>query len=643
MATAVKEKLKIFFGDHTEDFCKWLQQSGAIVAGGFVTSCLVKYDVPQAFTYTQLNELHMKNIRERIVDTVNDLQKTDLDIYVHTSRRNMILYLVSHFGLKWIAKTLQPPYDQSFLRENGVLNRIEFEQTTINGPVSVDVMVTQRTPIETASNFDLTCCEVWFDGVNVGGTHLEQTLAKQAFLRPSYTRAFVAKNMFTHGRVSKYMERGFTVTIPPHVPRPETSIEIDSRSSVRRKYGDAEEVVVKMMIECWYRDNWPSSNIVLHERTRMYGQVETTSPPKVLEVGWFTHPSATIGYSSNAVQVQGVTYPYVPVEYTQQHLEALHKEYPFAFQDKYVHPVLLGMLSPEALVHIRSVNPLFDASLVPSDRQDPVYLEMNEMIKQMNQYNRSEIMPTHPVLLKELQEGEKGRYLSSKTIDKHIGELEVANFIKRFPEFASNPELRMSEYEYLNFLKLLVTPTVFTIPDFFVQTRSTPTETVAYFRCAYEYLVTKQSRRHSYEYPEYLSVFKTIAAKYGISVGNLYVEDKDIHHTYQQQECAADVPGTIPGLGCELPVPGGLPVPRELPVPGELQVPGVVSRVAPRSRLRSSGRVPMRERVRVERRQREEEGSPEASPKSSSTSPREGSPIVSRQFKKARKDEPMEE
>jgi hypothetical protein len=78
---------------------------------------------------------------------------------------------------------------------------------------------------DVCSNFDLTFCQVWFDGTHVFATHPDHICEKKGVLQKEYIDIFVKGNEFLKRRISKYIDRGFTVeyqadavlTLPPIV------------------------------------------------------------------------------------------------------------------------------------------------------------------------------------------------------------------------------------------------------------------------------------------------------------------------------------------------------------------------------------------------------------------------------------------
>ena len=68
--------------------------------------------------------------------------------------------------------------------------------------------------LDVLSNFDLTCCQLWYNGRSFGGTHIKDSLKKKTFLNEDYIKALINNNLFIINRLDKYTRRGFTITIP---------------------------------------------------------------------------------------------------------------------------------------------------------------------------------------------------------------------------------------------------------------------------------------------------------------------------------------------------------------------------------------------------------------------------------------------
>lgn len=206
--------------------CQILSKYESIVAGGFMTNVVAQ--LPQT--------------------------ATDIDIYVPAVyHMQAVRELVSTFDLKLMQCHLQPSYDTSFLRQNKIVLRYAFEFGTGSVLKHIDVMITEKSPQDVASNFDLTCCQVWFDGSIVSGTHLDETMQRTAYLNPEYYRALQQGNQFTINRLFKYIKRGFSVSFHPGPEVPETPVTIvEATRAWRSRLAESPETfTVKWLTKLW--------------------------------------------------------------------------------------------------------------------------------------------------------------------------------------------------------------------------------------------------------------------------------------------------------------------------------------------------------------------------------------------------------
>lgn len=200
MATQVDEwtplvltKLEVLLGTKTGPFIALLKETGAVIAGGFVLQAIVKY-----------------------------IATSDMDIYVPTA--NMPTFLNGFInGEQMMIPDITSSvhfdatvYCRSFLRKNSI-RRVHTFKGRPYEQNSVDVMSvrTRKTPVEVCSNFDLTMCQVWFDGTHVFATHPDHIREKKGFLQGDYIQTFINGNKFLKSRLLKYKNRGFTITYDP--------------------------------------------------------------------------------------------------------------------------------------------------------------------------------------------------------------------------------------------------------------------------------------------------------------------------------------------------------------------------------------------------------------------------------------------
>lgn len=173
------------FKDKTNEFYSMLKKSEALVSGGCVTKSLF--------------------------ETTEDWYGSDVDIYVNS--KNVLPlrdWLISQCE-KIVPKARASLYCNSFLKRNNV---IKVQSLTVNG-YSFDLMHVRNksNPVNVVKNFDLTCCQNYFDGEKVMCLFPELTLQKKTLLNPEYGECLINGNPFTRSRIQKYMARGFNLSL----------------------------------------------------------------------------------------------------------------------------------------------------------------------------------------------------------------------------------------------------------------------------------------------------------------------------------------------------------------------------------------------------------------------------------------------
>ena len=173
--------------DEVSKLITLMKTTGAILSGGFVLQAIAKYS-----TYS------------------------DLDLYVPVEKMPTFLSsLISDVKLTYFFHFDATIYCRSFLRKNGIRRVYNFNDPLRNLAIDVMSVRKRKTPAEVCSNFDLTFCQVWFDGTSVYATHPDHIREKKGFLQPEYIQTFVTKNQFLKDRILKYKGRGFTVEYDP--------------------------------------------------------------------------------------------------------------------------------------------------------------------------------------------------------------------------------------------------------------------------------------------------------------------------------------------------------------------------------------------------------------------------------------------
>ena len=193
-------------------FVKNLTENRALIAGGFICSCIIT------------SNRHLNSFVRRVVTG-----EVDIDVYVSSEDAASFVKGLEDMGFVSGEGQLASIYDPSFMRQNGIAMRVNMikvngsSQTQIPIIMRLDVVIVNqengRVPLDVVQNFDLTCCEAWYDGkaVTVKDANsfvLGQDNTRTCSMNPQYVPAFVRGNKFLHNRVRKYESRGFVVRIP---------------------------------------------------------------------------------------------------------------------------------------------------------------------------------------------------------------------------------------------------------------------------------------------------------------------------------------------------------------------------------------------------------------------------------------------
>jgi len=239
----IDKKLKKYVKDLNK-FKKTLNKNNAIIAGGFILGSVTKlFNINDIDIYINAKNLNnfLSEMDELII--IDNKILSEFQDFNHTTpypsyRSNQgklneckdnkmfnlgeehsdraILYVDTNkvYSFKrnhYCNFVAGSEYDLSFFNKNGIkfklsgyLNNIKFDLMVIND---------DRNVYDVVSNFDLTCCQVWYDGYKFDGTHIEDIKNKKTTLNKDYVNAFINGNKFILNRIKKYQKRGFTIDI----------------------------------------------------------------------------------------------------------------------------------------------------------------------------------------------------------------------------------------------------------------------------------------------------------------------------------------------------------------------------------------------------------------------------------------------
>ena len=156
-----------------------------------------------------------------ILSIVNKEYVKDYDLYVNKSyAKDIIEYLLSDGELITLVSIYNTPaYDQSFFRKNKIIGRllfqIKFDDDSIDDSIDIDLLIVRDDTklIDVVSNFDLTFCEVWYNGIDFYANYPDDVRNKVGSLKQDYVESLVCGNTFILRRMRKYRRRGYIIEI----------------------------------------------------------------------------------------------------------------------------------------------------------------------------------------------------------------------------------------------------------------------------------------------------------------------------------------------------------------------------------------------------------------------------------------------
>jgi hypothetical protein len=141
----------------------------------------------------------------------------DLDIYVNQKNSRSLIHQLTHpdkYLFKKVMSHIASPYDDSFFKKNNIIARIALKSNVSDSLyMSIDVMIIpDHVPLtKVVTNFDLSFCEIWYNGKHVYVADPDGVRTKRDELKPDYRRAYYLRNHFIHERIRKYLARKFII------------------------------------------------------------------------------------------------------------------------------------------------------------------------------------------------------------------------------------------------------------------------------------------------------------------------------------------------------------------------------------------------------------------------------------------------
>ena len=148
----------------------------------------------------------------------------DIDVYVNKKNAIKLKNRIKEIGYTDIFKgDIQSQYDNSFFVKNNIIARFPVARKGskyLDKNTYIDIIIVSDNVdiIQVVNNFDLTFCEIWYDGIHVHAADPKGVLEKKGYLKKDYVeKLLVCFNKFTINRVDKYKNRGFEIRYDPKV------------------------------------------------------------------------------------------------------------------------------------------------------------------------------------------------------------------------------------------------------------------------------------------------------------------------------------------------------------------------------------------------------------------------------------------
>ena len=181
-----------------------LQETGAIIAGGSILRAVSPWNAD------------VRGLQRNLPGMSPEVN--DLDIYVPvrmTPRLIDGLYTGEGAIVDAINYKVLPAssYCESFLRKNGIRRIHTFTERLERNPTDIMSVRHRRSVQQVVTNFDLTICQIWYDGAHVYASHPQDIRDKRTTLQSDYVLSLMRGNQYIRRRLDKYMKRGFSISI----------------------------------------------------------------------------------------------------------------------------------------------------------------------------------------------------------------------------------------------------------------------------------------------------------------------------------------------------------------------------------------------------------------------------------------------
>lgn len=188
--TYINEILQEFFefeDDELEDFNNMIFENDILIAGGIVLKAIKNFKV---------------------------LQKQDIDMFMTFNSFKLFNYYISEFCSNIKLIRIVNPNDSeyiSFVKMNKIMYIYTYQCLNINN--QFDVIICFEDPKTVIQNFDLSCCQVMFNGKEIIQNYKELNDQNLIAINPNYTTTKFnpQQKLILYKRIKKYESRGFKI------------------------------------------------------------------------------------------------------------------------------------------------------------------------------------------------------------------------------------------------------------------------------------------------------------------------------------------------------------------------------------------------------------------------------------------------
>jgi hypothetical protein len=229
----LKQNIEIFLED--------LKESNSLIAGGFVLAAieLIPHlnSMKEIDAQTNLSLLEKANAKDAYLGEIDQIVRrvNDVDVYMPIQSfalrfgrmfdQDMVGYFAHNDAV--YKRYRSSIYCESFLRRNGIkaVHRYTYptvrtgRRADVHDGFHFDVMTirNKHSPLKVVNNFDLTFCQVWFDGVDCYATYPDHVNKKQGWVQKAYLPILFRGNHFIKDRIKKYRSRGYKILQNPEL------------------------------------------------------------------------------------------------------------------------------------------------------------------------------------------------------------------------------------------------------------------------------------------------------------------------------------------------------------------------------------------------------------------------------------------